>query len=221
MKLFGETYKKGVFPLNWVGGIYVAILAFLIIGGIIAAYQQNWESVGLSLASIAFFVVPFFVEKQFKIYIPSLFTILIGAFLYATIILGQIEHYYQKHWWWDIMLHSGSGIAFGLIGLMVIVIFFKRGRIAAKPIVLCLFAFCFSLAAGLLWEVFEFSGDELVHTNMQQRQTGVVDTMKDEIVDTIGALIGSAIGYFYLRNDLGTPLDVALNKTVRKNRKRS
>jgi hypothetical protein len=206
---------------NWVGLLYAVIFLSLIIGAVIAILQSNWDSLLLALATMLLLVVPFVVEKQLKIYVPTFFSLLISGFLYATLILGQVENYYQKFWWWDVMLHSGSGIAFGLIGLVVILIFFRRGKVAANPFILCLFAFCFALSIGLLWEVFEFSGDQLFHTNMQQRQTGVQDTMKDEIMDTIGALIGSAIGYFYLQSDLTTPIDAALNKTVRKNRQRT
>ncbi len=204
--------------MTWLGLAYALIFLLNFGGGIVAALQGNWDSVGLAIGSLVLFLVPFVAEKGLRIYIPAFFSLLISLFLYATIILGQIEHYYQKFWWWDVMLHSGSGVAFGLVGLVVILVFFRQGRIAAKPIVLCLFSFCFALSVGLLWEVFEFSGDQLFHTNMQQRQTGVVDTMKDEIMDTIGALIGSVIGYLYLRNNLVKPVEKELDKTIEKNR---
>lgn len=219
MRLF--TYKKGTFPFTWLGLLYGGIFLSLIGAAILTAFQGNWDSFGLALATMVLFVVPFIVEKQFRIYIPTLFSLVISLFLYATIILGQIEQYYQKFWWWDVMLHGGSGIAFGLIGLIVILIFFNQGKIVAKPIVICLFAFCFALSIGLLWEIFEFSGDQLVHTNMQQRQTGVVDTMKDEIMDAIGALIGATVGYFYLRNDGKNSFEAIIDKTIKRNRKRT
>lgn len=215
------NFKKGKFPLTWMGLVYAIIFVSPIGAGVLAALQGNWDSVGLACASLVLFVIPFIAEKTLKIYIPAFFSLVISAFIYATVILGQVEHYYQKFWWWDVMLHSGSGVAFGLIGLVVILIFFREGRIAAKPLVLCLFSFCFALSVGLLWEVFEFSGDQLLHTNMQQTQTGVVDTMKDEIMDAIGALIGSAIAYLYLRNDILDPIEKAIDETIRKNRKKS
>ena len=84
---------------------------------------------------------------------------------------------------------------------------------------MCLFSFCFALAIGLTWEIFEFTGDVLFDTNMQQRQTGVVDTMKDQVMDALGAALAAILGYFYLRNNAPTPLEKILDKTVRKNRK--
>lgn len=202
------------------GAVTSLILLSLVVVGILSFVQGNWQSGILAFATIAIVVVPFIIEWRVGIYVPAIFSLIISAFLYATLILGQVDNYYGKFWWWDVMLHSGSGLAFGLIGLLVLLIALKKGRIDAKPIVLCLFSFCFALAVGLLWEVFEFTGDEIFHTNMQHRETGVTDTMKDEIMDTIGALIGASLGYVYLQPGLTTPLDAIITKTIRRNRRK-
>ena len=60
-----------------------------------------------------------------------------------------------------------------------------------------MFAFCFGVAAGAVWEIFEFVVDQLFNTNMQKN--GLVDTMWDLIVDSIGALITSLVGYYYIK----------------------
>ncbi len=219
MKVFGKEVANGAFLRTRAGAIYTFVFLSLVIAMALALWQGNWQSALLGLVTMVFLVLPFIVEWKMKFYMPTAFSFVVSAFLYATIILGQIDNYYMKYWWWDVMLHSGSGLAFGLVGLIVILLFFKDGKLSVQPFILCLFAFCFSLAVGLLWEVFEFTGDELLHTNMQQRQTGVVDTMKDEIMDTIGAAVAAALAYFYLRKDSSTPLDSLLDKTVRKNKK--
>ena len=196
------------------------LLASIVIAGVISGIHGNWQSALLAVATVVLLVLPFFVESKLNVYVPTFFSLCVSAFLYATIILGQVDNYYAKYWWWDVMLHSGSGLAFGIIGLVVLLIFLKRGAFSARPLILSLFAFCFALAIGLLWEVFEFSGDVLFHTNMQQRQTGVTDTMKDEIMDTVGAFLGAGLGYLYLRSDTPTPLDAMLDKTIKRNRKK-
>lgn len=58
-------------------------------------------------------------------------------------------------------------------------------------------AFCFALAMGALWEIFEFAMDQIFGLNMQK--SGLVDTMTDLIVDTVGALIGAISGFFWLK----------------------
>lgn len=52
--------------------------------------------------------------------------------------------------------------------------------------------FCMGVVAlvAVLWEVFEFSYDQIFHGNMQQLiVTGVEDTMWDMIMALIGAMI--------------------------------
>ena len=138
-------------------------------------------------------------------------------FVYATLFLGEANRFYYDVWWWDVMLHSGSAFAFGLIGLIILMLSLSRKIIAAKPLMLSLFAFSFALMIGVLWEIFEFAGDQLFGMDMQK--DGHMDTMWDLIVDTIGAFVAAVIGYFYLTpHTPATPLDSVLEKVVKENR---
>ncbi len=220
MTKLAKKLRDICWPLTWLKVLSGTIFIWFAIAAVLAGFQGNWDSFLLSLAAIALFLLPFVVRKQFKIYIPTVFSLIIGAFLYATIILGEVEQYYQKFWWWDVMLHAGSAVAFGLMGLIVILIFFKLGKLTAPRILICLFAFCFALSVGMLWEIYEFAGDQLVGTNMQQNQTHGLDTMKDIIVDTVGALIGAGIAWLYLSPGLSSPLDAPIHRTIWKNKKR-
>ena len=49
---------------------------------------------------------------------------------------------------------------------------------------------------GALWEILEFAIDQTFGTTMQK--SGLVDTMWDLIVDGLGALTISILGYGYL-----------------------
>jgi hypothetical protein len=72
-----------------------------------------------------------------------------------------------------------------------------------------IFAFSFALAIGALWEVYEFSFDGLLGLNMQkfafadgtlmQGRDALADTMKDLIVDALGALGTSIMGYISIK----------------------
>ncbi len=65
-------------------------------------------------------------------------------------------------------------------------------------------AFLFALGVGTLWEIFEFTMDSLFGMNMQKPMlgdpSGLTDTMWDLIVDAVGALVISILGWRYLRN---------------------
>lgn len=58
-------------------------------------------------------------------------------------------------------------------------------------------ALCVDLSIGALWDVFDFTMDQLFGLNMQK--SGLVDTMKDLSVDTVGAASGAFAGYLYLK----------------------
>ena len=86
----------------------------------------------------------------------------------------------------------------GAIVLFLFVFFlFEGDRYAAPPWALGLIAFCFALSIGALWEIFEFTMDQLFGLNMQK--SGLIDTMWDLIVDTGGALFGASAGFLYLK----------------------
>jgi len=61
----------------------------------------------------------------------------------------------------------------------------------------CYFFFFFAVAIGAVWEIFEFSRDQIFGFIMQK--SGLIDTMWDLIVDSAGALIASISGYFYIK----------------------
>jgi hypothetical protein len=68
----------------------------------------------------------------------------------------------------------------------------------------------------VLWEIFEFAGDQLFGMNMQKE--GLTDTMWDLIVDTLGAFVAAVFGYFYLTpHTARTPLDPVLERVMKEN----
>jgi len=65
-----------------------------------------------------------------------------------------------------------------------------------RPAFVAFFAFIFAVGMGAMWEIFEFGMDQFFGLNMQK--TGLVDTMWDLIVDTIGGGVIALLGYGYL-----------------------
>ncbi|PIN88939.1 hypothetical protein COU57_06885 [Candidatus Pacearchaeota archaeon CG10_big_fil_rev_8_21_14_0_10_32_14] len=136
-------------------------------------------------------------ERGYKIDLPIEIELIIIIFLYSSIFLGHVRSYYSLFWWWDIVLHTGSGIALGLIGFLIVLSLQRTEKIKAKPSLIAILTFSFALAMGALWEIFEFAMDQILKTGMQRY--GLVDTMWDLIVDSLGALLASFVGYFYLK----------------------
>ncbi len=175
------------------------IKASLFLAFVLSVLSANWTTAFVAILTFIATVIPTIISKNYNIRLPIGFEFLIVLFLYATLFLGEVRDFYFKFWWWDIALHTGAGLAFGFIGFLLLYSFYRAGKFGAPAIVIAVLAFCVSMAIGALWEIFEFSMDQLFGMNMQK--SGLVDTMWDLIVNTIGALIASVSGYFYMRYD--------------------
>lgn len=207
-------------PENWRNWSFLLLILLelslipALIGAIIVG---NWQSAFLAGVTMVFMLAPLPLQARMGVYIPRVFSFALALFVYATLFLGEANRFYYDVWWWDVMLHSGSAFAFGLIGLIMLMLSVSRQVIKAKPITLSVFAFSFALMIGVLWEIFEFTGDQLF--NMDMQKDGLNDTMWDFIVNTIGAAIAALIGYFYLTpHTPKTPLDSVLEKVVTENK---
>lgn len=176
----------------------VYIIWLLLIGAaIFAAFSGQWASVFVAIVTLILTLIPLALQDVFPIKIPVIFTTAIIVFTYTALFLGEVAGFYERYWWWDIFLHGGSAMGFGLIGFVIIFLLFGGNRFAAPPVAIAWFSFCFGTSIGSLWEIFEFLMDTTLGLNMQK--SGLYDTMGDLIVDAIGSALAATSGYFYLR----------------------
>jgi hypothetical protein len=138
---------------------------------------------------------------------------LIGAFVVAAVVLGEMLDAYDAFWWWDDMLHGLSGVLFGLLGLGVIYAMNRRQELNVSPAFIVLFMVCFAVFMGVVWEIYEFIMDVTIHATMQQwnmgpnaivmgkeyQGMGLRDTMSDLILATIGAIVTGLATYVAYR----------------------
>lgn len=163
-------------------------------------------NVALTATVLTMTALPALMERQYNVQIPPEFELLAILFVFASLFLGEVRGYYLRFWWWDAVLHVGSGLLLGLTGFLLVYILNQTDRIQIfmKPGFVALFSFAFAMAAGALWEIFEFTVDNLFGLNMQK--SGLQDTMWDLIVDAFGALVFSVTGYLYLKRGWGSPI---------------
>ncbi|MDR2659681.1 MAG: hypothetical protein LBC27_06815 [Spirochaetaceae bacterium] len=155
--------------------------------------------------------LPSALENKFKISFSSGMHILYILFLYMAVILGEVWGYYRKFYHWDTVLHTLSGAMLSAFGFCIIDIINKSKRVnlVLSNLFISFFSFCFAVMLDTLWEIIEFIMDALMNLNMQQYilpdgtvlsgHYAIFDTMKDLIVDAIGALFVSIIGYILLK----------------------
>ena len=178
--------------------LIVSIIWVLLFGGAVwAVYEQQWDSLFVTILTFALTFVPLQFQRFYHIDVPVVFTSAIIVFTYATLFLGEVGDFYERYWWWDVFLHGGAAVAFGLIGFIIIFMLFKGDKYAAPPLAIAWFAFCYGITIGVIWEIFEFGMDVTFGLNMQK--SGLADTMYDLMVNAFGAAVGAAAGFFYLK----------------------
>lgn len=157
-------------------------------------------------------MIPSFIERKWSIDIPNKMEVIYFVFLYCAIYLGEVRNFYYLIPYWDTILHAFSGAMLGALGFSLVSILndAEQLKFTLSPFFVALFAFCFALAAGAIWEIYEFTFDGLFSLNMQKflladgtqliGREALTDTMKDIIVDAISALIISIFGYYSIKN---------------------
>jgi hypothetical protein len=119
--VFVKKYKLLVFTwLLLIGAIFFSIV------------DREWYTTFMACFTFFVTLLPFLFSKRYKIYIPPLLLSLIALFAYSTVFLGEVGQYYERFWWWDAILHLGSAIAFGLLGFVVLLIFFWKNILKQK-----------------------------------------------------------------------------------------
>lgn len=196
------------------------IQAALALGLVLFVVRRDWENVFLTLTVIGLTVVPAFVLRRYRVYVPPEFQLIAAAFVFLTLFLGSAQNFYYHFWWWDMVLHAGSGFLLGIVGWIVLFLLNQTDRLprAIRPEFLCFFGVTFAVFVGVLWETFEFAVDSIwPHVNMMSNETGVADTMHDLIVDTLGAIVVGLMGWAYFKNKRYSFLVDALRSFLRKN----
>lgn len=191
---------------NRVHRILVGILLLLMaVEWIVLLLDQRWLSTFLVTLIIVTLVSPLIFRHRLAVEIPAEFHIAAVVFIFASLYLGEVQSFYQRFWWWDMVLHASAGLLMGIVGFLLVYLLneSKRVELHMTPVFISVFAGLFAVAIGTFWEIFEFSMDQLFGTNMQKPMlgdpSGLTDTMWDMIVNALGALIISSMGWWYLK----------------------
>lgn len=233
--------KPAVVAVYW-------ILRLIVIGVMVMTIiHKNYESTFVCVLVLILFMLPRFVERNFRIELPSTLEIIILVFIFAAEILGELKSYFITYPHWDSMLHTTTGFISAAFGFAMVDLLNrnKPQHFKLSPVFLALVAFCFSMTVGVLWEFFEYTGDRVMKLDMQKDTVvsniytveldetrsnkvvavkdiadviivhsdgsqealglggyldiGLIDTMKDLMVNFLGAVVFSIIGYFYVK----------------------
>lgn len=171
-KIYKENDKKTIL-------VFIILRVLIIICMIRELINGDYTNAMFCILSLFLFLLPYIIEKTFKIDFPSSLERIVFAFIFSAEILGEINNFYGTVPFWDIALHTTSGFLCGSLGFSLIYLLNKKTkRIKLSPIFVALVSFCFSMTVGIVWEMFEYGMDIVFKMDMQ----------KDEYVEVINTV---------------------------------
>ena len=201
--------------------LFIASIVFAIIARNTAEVSRMIFNAFSCFIMLVLILLPVFAKKFFQIKIPKTFQIIYVMFAFCGTVLGDVINFFDKFKHWDSLLHFFSGILLALLGFVLINTLNKADSVSMhlSPIFVAVSVLCFAIAIGAVWEIIEYTFDDLFGTNAQTflaSTTGSVadanavplvghealaDTMWDLILDAAGAVIVAVFGFIQLKHE--------------------
>lgn len=200
--------------------VYLVLRLIVIATLVSSILRGEYESAFICLLVLVLFMLPFFIQQNFGIELPSTLEIIILLFIFAAEILGELGCYFITYPHWDLMLHTTTGFLCAATGFALIDILNRNSRIKFQlsPVYVALVAFCFSMTVGVMWEFFEFGMDRLFHMDMQKDTIihSVTSVMLDPTNSNIPVTVDDITSVSINGQDLGFDgyLDIGLYDTM-------
>lgn len=185
----GNRKKK---DFSWMIWVFRILLVFAIFA---ALFNRNWINFVLA---ITMFVVafPVFYKEDSLPFGGMEFLVLFLIFF--SMYFGQFDFFTGVFWWWQLLMRFIFGIVVVLVGVFVIFAFNNRRKIfGMSPFFIALFAFCFSVCVGLMWEFFKFLMSIWFDANLFNHEFAA--EMWNLIVYVLGAFFASSLGFLHMR----------------------
>lgn len=131
---------------------------------------------------------------------------MLTTFIFIGVVIGSTLNNRTDFHHFDLVTHGCAGFIGAWFGYDFSVMMQGRyGRLS--PALSSMFALCFSLGIAVAWEIYEFTMDRLYGMALQCSspftEAGLLDTMVDFIIATVGALAGMFAVAFYRNGKIG------------------
>lgn len=152
-------------PLTVIMCAYVAFcLASIVYFICIGQYRDIPIAIGFMACAFVFY----FAEYTLNARVPYGYAVFMLLFLLFCF-LGASYNFYGLIPCLDDILHAAWGIVFGIMGIIIIKALIGAPRTAKGVIACVLFGLGFAMLLSIVWEIYEFTGDTILHSmDMQQ-----------------------------------------------------
>lgn len=154
-------------PVTVIMSLFVAfciasIIYFIIIG--------QYRDIPIALAYMAIVFVFYLAEYSLNVKCPLGYVIFMMLFVLFCF-LGASYNFYGKITHLDDILHSAWGIVFSVVGIILVKSLIGAPENAKGVIACILFGIGFTMLLSVVWEIYEYTGDSLLHTMDMQQDT--------------------------------------------------
>lgn len=172
-------------------GFQVAVTLVLCLTGLlstvyVALTSNELFSYFYCLATVAFVALPLIMSILFR-WKMNLFFYLLFTFYTIGPLLGAVYNFYYYTSWWDILLHLLAGTVFAVVGAQLSYVLNRQNK--TSYLFAAVFGVILSIAIAVVWEIFEYSSDVFLNSDMQ------ADTIIDAIYTKINRTDGLADVY--------------------------
>lgn len=156
------------------------------------------------LATVPFAALPLVMSILFRWRMNLCFYIIFSFYTFGPL-LGAVYNLYYFTTWWDVLLHLLAGTVFAVVGAQLSDVLNKNGK--NSYIFAAVFGVLLSITIAVLWEVFEYSSDVFLGSDMQDdtviniintkinRTDGITDTYSNITETTVNGVSLGINGY--------------------------
>ena len=137
---------------------------FMVLGG------DRLRDMGFSFAFIVLVLFFYVIEYALNVRVPIGYTLLFILFMVFNF-AGAVYNLYTIIPCLDDILHAAWGIVFSVMGIMLAKVLIGAPKTAKAVIAYVLFGFGFAMLTSVIWEIYEFTGDTILHSMDMQQDT--------------------------------------------------
>ena len=155
---------------------------------------------GFCFVALVLTLVPAIHARSLDAGVPVEIELMLLWLVVADMTLGNWLGLYQLRWY-DKVLHLSSSVLIALIGFLAIYVTQMTHGIRFRPWLDGIAILLVTLGIGALWEIAEYSVDQLLGRQTQGAPTmsPLDDTMIDLVMDGLGGVLGAILGPLYIR----------------------
>lgn len=220
------SLKKYLYKNKTTIVVYFVLRALVVFSMIRSFLRDDYESVFLGGLTLVMLIIPSFLSHKLKLEFPTTFEVFVLLFIFAAEILGEINNFYIHVPHCDAMLHTINGFLCAALGFALVAFCFSMTvgilweffeyagdsffalDMQKDTIVHTINTVKLDASnTNTVIHVKDIEDVILVYSDGTQEalglggymDIGIIDTMQDLLVNLIGAIVFSVIGYMYLK----------------------